>query len=261
MISAEALPQLPRLTLIPGIEWTHYQGHANFLGVDRPFDEPFFANNLEGVQARFNSARERGALITINHPFDDLCPFRFDTSSLPFDCLEVWSGPMREANLRALGYWHQMLTTGKKVPICGGSDYHRDQLFVFPGGPTTCVYARSDSPADILSALRQGHAYVVFAPNGPSLEMTAGDAILGDSVPFSEVREILIAVDGLMAGDVLQVVTAQGSAPLLKAQTDGGFRGTYSLEAPGFARVEILRGFVPGLPLLPALISNPIYFS
>jgi len=33
------------------------------------------------------------------------------------------------------------------------------------------------------------------------------------------------------------------------------------METPGFARVEILREFVPGLPMLPALISNPIYFD
>ena len=32
------------------------------------------------------------------------------------------------------------------------------------------------------------------------------------------------------------------------------------MEAAGFARIEILRRFLPGLPLLPALISNPIYF-
>jgi hypothetical protein len=33
------------------------------------------------------------------------------------------------------------------------------------------------------------------------------------------------------------------------------------MQAAGFARVEILRKFLPGLPLLPALISNPIYFD
>jgi hypothetical protein len=30
---------------------------------------------------------------------------------------------------------------------------------------------------------------------------------------------------------------------------------------PGFARVEVLRSFLPGVPMLPALISNPIYFD
>jgi hypothetical protein len=75
------------------------------------------------------------------------------------------------------------------------------------------------------------------------------------------VREIQIAAGGLLAGDVLQVVSGGGSTPLLKAEMDGKFQGVYRMEAAGFARIEILRGFIPGLPLLPALISNPIYFD
>ncbi len=261
MVSADSLPRLPGMTLIPGIEWTHFRGHANFLGVDKPYDEPFFANSPEEVQARFQSARERGALITINHPFDELCPFQFDMNALPFDCLEIWNGPMRESNLRAAGYWHALLTAGKKVPICGGSDYHRDHLFLMPGGPTTAVFALSASPADILAGLKQGHAYVAFAPNAPTLELTAGEALLGDIVRFDSTREIEIKVTGLSAGDVLRVVTAQGGTNLLEAKTDGNFGGRYTMSSPGFARLEILRSFVPGLPLLPALLSNPIYFE
>jgi hypothetical protein len=119
----------------------------------------------------------------------------------------------------------------------------------------------SASPADLLTALKQGHAYLVFAPNGPSLEMIAGEAVMGDSVPFSTVKEIQIHADGLLTGDVLQVTTGSGSTPLLKAETGGSFQGKFSMTTPGFARVEILRSFLPGLPLLPALISNPIYFD
>jgi hypothetical protein len=261
MVSAESLPQVEGITLIPGVEWTHYQGHANFLGVDRPYDAPFFTNTPEDMQARFRSARERGAVITINHPFEPGMGFRFDLPSTPFDCLEIWNGPMRESNLRAVGMWHNLLAAGKKVPICGGSDYHRDQLFIYPGGPTTCIYALSASPADLLDGLRRGHAYITFAPNGPSLEMTAGDAMPGDSVTFARTKELQISAGGLLAGDVVQVVTAQGNAILVKAETDGDMRGVYTMPAPGFARIEILRSFLPGLPLLPALVSNPIYFD
>jgi hypothetical protein len=261
MVSADLLPRIPGITLIPGLEWTHYQGHANFLGVDRPYDEPFFTNTLEEVQARFNTARSRGALITINHPLEEGYGFQFKLDALPFDCIEIWNGPMRESNLRAVGLWQSMLADGKKVPICGGSDYHRDQLFLFPGGPTTCVYAISASPADILSALRQGHTYITFAPDGPELEMTAGDAILGDSVPFSRVKVVQITASNLLAGDVVQVVTARGGTPILQAETNGTAQGVYIPQAAGFVRVEILRRFIPGLPMLPALISNPIYFT
>ncbi len=260
-VSADSLPRLSGLTLIPGVEWTHYRGHANFLGADRPYDEPFFANSPEEIRARFDSARRRGALISLNHPFDEQCPFLFDLNALPFDCIEIWNGPMRESNLRAVGLWQGLLTAGKKVPICGGSDYHRSQLFLFPGGPTTCVYAASAGPADILSALKQGHAYVVFAPDGPVLEATAGEAILGDSVPVANVKEMEIKIGGLQAGDVVRVVTATGSTTIVQAETSGSFQGRYVMEAPGFARIEVLRLFIPGIPPLPALIANPIYFD
>lgn len=261
MVTSDALPHLPGLTVIPGVEWTHYQGHANFLGSEKPYDEPFVTHTPEETLNRFKSARERGATITINHPFEEVCPFTLDLNTLPFDCIEVWNGPMRKSNFKAVGLWHSLLVAGKKIAISGGSDYHRDALFLYPGGPTTCVYAMSASPTDILFALRQGHAYITFAPNGPTLEMMAGDAMLGDSVSFGKVKEMHIAVSGLLVGDVVQVVTAQGSTPLVKAAAPGSWQGTYSKGAPGFARVEILRGFLPGLPLLPALIGNPIYFD
>jgi hypothetical protein len=261
MVSAESLPEVPGFTLIHGIEWTHYKGHANFLGVEKPYDEPFYANTPQEVQARFASARERGALIVINHPFDEGCPFLFDMDSLPYDCIEIWNGPMRESNIRSIALWGMQLMAGKKIPICGGSDYHRDMLFLYPGGPCTCIYSMSNSAADILSGLKQGHAYVTFAPNGPSLEMTAGDAILGDSVSFSSVKEMQISVNSILAGDVIQVFTNNDIATLVNAENAGSMRGVYKMTAPGFARVQILRSFVPGLPMLPALVSNPIYFD
>jgi hypothetical protein len=261
MVSNDTLRQYPGITLIPGIEWTHYQGHANFLGVDRPYDEPFMANNLQEVQARFTSAHDRGAFISVNHPCDPVAPFLFDLNSIPFDCLEIWNGPMRGSNMQAIGLWQSMLMAGKKVPICGGSDYHRDSLLLFVGGPTTCVYAMSASPADILSALRQGHAFITYSVNGPILEMSADGVLPGDSVEFAGVKRIEYQVKGLVTGDVVQVVTARGSTKLIKAETEGEMHGFYTLDAPGFAFVEVLRSFLPGLPLLPALISNPIYFD
>ena len=260
-ISADALPKVEGVTLIPGLEWTHYRGHANFLGCDQPYDGSFLANTPAEIQARFNSAHARGATIVANHPFDEGCPFLFDMAALPIDVLEIWNGPMRESNLKAVGYWHSLLAAGKKVAVCGGSDFHRDTPFLFLGGPTTCVYALSNAPSDILAALRQGHAYIAFAPNGPSLEMTAGSAILGDTVAWSEVKDLYISLDGLLAGDVVRVVTGAAATPVLQAPAAGRFSLTYPMPAPGFARVEVLRAFLPGLPLLPALLSNPIYFE
>ncbi len=260
MISREALPAVPGLTLIPGVEWTHYRGHANFLGVGQPYDGPFFTNSDEEVVARFSNARQRGALITINHPYEGSSSFLFDMTKLPFDCLEVWNGPMRESNLRAVGLWQHMLAGGLRVPICGGSDYHRDTPFIFLGGPTTAVYARSAGASDILSALRQGHSFITFAPNGPIIEMTAGEGILGDEVNWHEQQDMRIKINGLLAGDEVNVITADSIETVCKAAADGELDIRYKMTKPGFARVEVARAFLPGLPLLPALLSNPIYF-
>ncbi len=261
MASAAALPHIAGMTLIPGVEWTHYRGHATFLGADRPYDEPFFTHSEEEARARFVSARERGALIVIAHPFDEHCGFEFDMEGLPFDCLEVWNGPMRESNLRAVNYWLELLAAGKKVPIAGGSDYHRDALFQIVGGPCMGVYATSESPQALLSAVRKGQSFVTFAPEGPSLEMTCAGAILGDSVAWHSGLTVSIRADGLRAGDVVKVVGAEGSKDVFTASSDGSLELEIPVEAPGFAVVQIWRTFLPGIPPLLALLSNPIYFE
>lgn len=84
---------------------------------------------------------------------------------------------------------------------------------------------------------------------------------MGDTVAWDTVKDFQLSVEGLLAGDVVQVVTAQQSETLFKAPSDGNLTFSYTMKSPGFARVEVLRAFLPALPMLPALISNPIYFT
>ena len=61
---------------------------------------------------------------------------------------------------------------------------------------------------------------------------------------------------------LLPVDQPQGSVERVEVQFQpGDLALTFPMPAPGFARMEILRGFLPGLPLLPAALSNPIYFD
>ena len=260
-VSADSLPKIDGVTLIPGLEWTHYKGHAGFLGVEQPYDGSFMANTDDEVRTRFLSAHERCATIIVDHPFDEGCPFLFDINALPVDAIEVWNGPMRESNLKAVGYWQTLLAAGRKIPITGGSDYHHDTPFIFPGAPTTCVYAMSSSPADILAAVRAGHSYLTFAPDAPCLQMTAGEAILGDTVSLAVANQMHIKLENLHAGDVVRVVDASEAKVILQAPSQGGFEVDFPVSTPGFVRVEVLRVFLPGVPPLPALLSNPIYFE
>ncbi len=261
MVSSDVLARIPDVTMIPGVEWTHYRGHANFLGVDRPYDVPFFTNDDKAMQEIFTTAHERGALIVINHPQDDSCGFQFDLSSVPYDLFEIWNGPMRESNLRAVAMWHQMLASGQKVPAVGGSDYHRDQLFQILGGPCMGVYAGSSAPEDILAALKSGDSFITFSPSGPSVDLTIGDVKMGGTVAWSEGLTVQIEAKRLTTGDVIRLVSAGDSIDLLQAASPGDADLVAQVPGPGFVRVEIYRTFLPGIPPLPALISNPIYIS
>ena len=261
MVSKDALPDIAGLTMIPGVEWSHYLGHANFIGVDQPYDGPYFTNNLAEARKIFATARERGALITLNHPFEESCPWAFELDALPFDVLEIWNGPMRESNLRSLALWQGLLAEGKKVPICGGSDYHRDRLFQILGGPTMCVYAQSNAASDILAAVRSGCGFITFSPEGPTLDMRCGDARMGESLTFTGGQVVNLDFGDLHKGDILKLITPDDIVDFFTAPMDGEYRCELPVAAPGFMRVEIWRTFLPGVPPLPALISNPIYFD
>jgi hypothetical protein len=123
------------------------------------------------------------------------------------------------------------------------------------------VYAMNNQPGDLLMAIRAGHSFIRFAPQGPSLEMKFGDAIMGDTVQWEQDQPLQIDAQGLQKDDVLRVVHNQESTDLFQAPSNGDCNLTYPISRPGFVRVEIYRTFLPGIPPLLVLISNPIYFE
>jgi len=80
-------------------------------------------------------------------------------------------------------------------------------------------------------------------------------------VAWSPGVEMQIALDGLQPGDRVNLVTGNGSQSLLVAPSAGSFLTTAFMTTPGFAYIEVQRVFLPGIPPLIALISNPIYFD
>jgi len=260
-VKRASLPQLPGFTVIPGMEWTHYRGHSNFLGLEQPYDEPFFTNKASEVSKRFQAAHARGALIVLNHTHDDDLPFTFDLKSLPYDCLEIWNGPMRPSNLQAVAAWHARLVQGEKTIMVCGSDYHKDSLFQILGGPCLRVFTQSESAEDILAAVRQGHSYAVYQADSPQLEMCCGASLLGDSLPFREGLKLSLRLEGLQTGDEVRLVDKTRSQTLFKVQKSGTLEMEPPVQEAGFLRLELWRTLYAGLPALPLLISNPIWFD
>lgn len=255
------LPRPADLTVMPGCEWTHYQGHAGLLGAEKPFEGSYTVSSSGQAAAFLAEARLRGAFAVINHPFCPLVPWRWGFD-LPFDALEVWNGIMSERNERAAAFWHSRLCAGERIPVTGGSDYHRPGILGSAAMPCQCLWAPSRDPDDIMTALRNGSGYVSYLPEGPGLDIVRGDngePCLGEEVPGG--TELEFRFFGLRGGDALRFLGAgaEENVPCPPGAVEMTLRRVFT--GTPFIRAELYRSYAPGLPPMKALLASPVYFT
>ena len=256
------LPHPEDMTVIPGMEWTHYKGHASLLGVERPLSSFFCVNTPEQAAALLAEARAAGAMIVVNHPFcAPECGWAWGMERTPFDAVEAWNGALmhENENTACLSWWHAQLLAGRRIPVIGGSDFHRTGPLSLPGVPCTCLYAPSRDPEDLMAALRQGHGYIKMYPDAPDLEARAGGAILGDTAPAG--AQVEVRWSGLRPGDVLRTVTDAGMEEQACPPGACAIQTSFESRNARFVRFEALRTLARGLPAVRILVSNPIYFE
>lgn len=247
-------PDVTGITVLPGTEWTHYDGHAGLLGVARPFESAFCVNSRAEAWAKLAEARANGALIVLNHPFCPACGWHFGIEDGGYDVIEIVNGgAIAGANEACLGWWHESLCEGAHIPVIGGSDFHKLEPGRLIGQPTTGLYAMSRAPRDILEAVRRGNGFVVLDPAGPTVAVEAGTAILGETAAPS--AAVQITFERLRGGDTLRLITDLGAEEIPCAA--GAYRAVLERTFAGarFCRFEVARA---GQTIL---ISNPIYFS
>ena len=250
----------PRLLVINGYELTSYNGHVNLWGVKEPLDLPFAYNDMAGYMRLYEQARERGCTVSINHLTCKNCGWHFwetpteeqdkraEERVLPegvqFDCCEVWNGPMRIDNMTAIGWWHNQLLKGARLPAVGGSDYHSDYVVTdLLASPTTVVYARSNTTEDVLAALRAGHSFITHSPKSTRMYLTVGDAICGDSVRWSAGIKAKLRLENTKAGHRLVIYNNYNR--MLDVRLKHKKVCEYEVELPeaGFVRAEILYNY------------------
>jgi hypothetical protein len=253
------IPWNSGISVIPGMEWTHYKGHALFLGKPGPFDSAMYANTSEQAIQAMKKAMDMGALVPINHPFFPGCQWELGFEKVPFNCVEVWNSMPKGSELAALKWWQAALSSGKKIPVIGGSDFHKLGLFGVMGTPTTWVYAQSKSPEDIVYAMRKGHCFISLTPQGPICDISCGDYSMGDTVAFESGKKALFTFDGLIKGDTIKIYSSRGVE--FTIETTGEFKRTeeIDLKANDFLRAEVYRTLMPGMQPVLAMVSNPIY--
>jgi len=170
-------PFVPGITVIPSVEWTHYKGHMNFFGVENPFENSFIANNENEKRKLLNSARDKGAVISVNHPDCPFCPYLWDDED--YDMMEIWNGPMTKRNYKAIERWTNLLKAGRKIPAVGGSDFHKDKSFVLFAHPVTGVFSEGRTAKEIIDAIKNGRTFISSSVKGPRIYLTSGSDFMG----------------------------------------------------------------------------------
>lgn len=249
-----ALPVRSDITVLPGGEWTHYEGHAGMLGVGRPLESAFCANSADEAWAKLAEARKNGALVVLNHPFCPNTGWHFGIRDGEFDLVEVINGGTTpQANEECVQWWHDQLCAGKRIPVIGGSDFHRMDPTKQIGQPATAVWALSRSPRDILQALRDGCSYLILWSAAPVLWAEAAGTLLGGTARSG--AEVHIRLEQLKGGDVLRILTDQGCEEIICEPHTAALHLTRVFPAAKFVRFEVLRWDRQ------VLLSNPIYFT
>ncbi len=250
------------ITVIPGMEYTNYRGHANFYFNDyslQNFGFTLLSNNFDEMKKTFLDAKQTDTLISLNHPECDSCPWVFGYDNFPFDMIEVWNGPMKDSEIRAINRWQQWLCEGKRIAAVGGSDTHRHELARTFGSPATFVYAKGNSIKDIKRALVQGNSFISISPQGPIMNITIKGKELGDTVIWEKGLSGVLRIEGVREGDKIKLINGNNESVEFEAALNGIYTNRFAVENVLFYRIELYRELL-GKSMLISL-SNPVYIE
>jgi hypothetical protein len=233
------------------------------------------------VSRVFGAVHAAAGITTINHPtiFEAAvppfaiicrgCSWEYDDAETDYpqvDAVEVETGPqgLKTGTMPgpspftplAIQFYEDALArAGHVVAAVSGSDSHSggnsgagDVTGTPVGSPATMVYARALSERGIADAVHAGHTYVrSFGLDSPELRLTAGKAIMGDTV-HAPSASFTAQVIGPGAGPepLTLMVTRNGSVIDSVPVSGTDFTHTFTADAPATGTdhygLEVMRG-------------------
>lgn len=277
----ELQPHFDKLLMIPGMEITTFQGHANMFGTTEQIDFRLGTPQVPTIGHILRQVRDRRALISINHPSsptDESCRgcgwSAPGTDYAMIDAVEALNagelfGALRGRGPRASGisFWYELLRQGYRPTAIGGSDNHDTELGKLGVGfPATVVYAPELSERAIVDGIRAGHVFIdVTGTRDRVLEMTAqaggASAMMGDALaaPEGSTVQFSIHVANSKGGTIALLVDGAPSTALSDTALAGDEEiKTFEIRADGKRHWVQANVVVGGQP---ALIGNPIYLN
>ncbi|MEI2433399.1 CehA/McbA family metallohydrolase [Lysobacter yananisis] len=278
----ELQPHFDRLLLIPGMEITTFQGHANVFGVRAPVDFRVGSAAVPDWNAVLAQMRRRGLAVSINHPIrpsDERCMGCGWTPRPAADLglvsmVEAINGGDADTPGSGIAFWQRGLDAGHRLTGVGGSDNHDAPTAAEEpfgpsriGRPTTVVHARELSEAGILDGLRAGNVFVdAFGSRDRLLELRArhgaNEAAMGGElvVPAGQRARLRVQVRNLAGGRVEATLDGAKAALIARPQVSAA-QQSFEFDWPSDGRRHWLRIDVRDAQGRLALMGNPVYFN
>jgi hypothetical protein len=290
-------PYFDQMLLIPGMELTTFQGHANAYGISGPIDFRVGTPEVPNWDALFGALDARAILVSVNHPklpSGEACMGCGWTPQPAADlsrlaAVEVVNGHFAEGSYAGIPFWHELLQRGYRPTGIGGSDSHDvSAKGGFPpapriGTPTTVVFAEELSLPGILKGIRSGNVFIDTQQDsaqepGPGVGQGTASrerglefaARVGRAAPVpmggdlmlrrGQTARFAVRVHDVPSGsiEVLQDGVALGSLAGRSIESDDY---PMSFDVPGDGRRHWLRINVRDREGRLALIGNPIYVN
>ncbi|WP_129642050.1 CehA/McbA family metallohydrolase [Peristeroidobacter agariperforans] len=270
-------PYFDKLLLIPGMEMTTFQGHANAFNLREMVDFRVSSAKVPDWNALLTAAKNKGALVSINHP-------RVPTGEACMGCgwspnpaadlslvqaVEVVNGNDVESPVTGIPFWHEQLQKGHRLTAIGGSDTHDVTSNSVPppgriGVPTTVVHANELSTEGIMAGIRAGNVFVDTAGSRDrKLELSAtyqqSTVAMGGqlSVPAKQSVTFTARIEQ-MTGGTVEVIR---DGKTTRRTAIPAARHSWSFEETSDGKPHWIRIDVRDAAGKLALLGNPIYVN
>lgn len=275
----ELQPYFDDLLLIPGMELTTFQGHANVFGLQDWIDFRLGSAPLPDWNAVLDEVQRRGLLLSINHPRlpnDERCMGCGWTPEKPvamerIAVVEAVNGQDAGTPVSGIPFWHALLDRGQRVTGVGGSDNHDatrrevgEGATTPVGHPATVVHAAALSQAAILDGIRAGRVFIdVQGSRDRKLELSLdcgqGPQPMGaELVPRDGTAcQGTVEVDGLADARVELLLDGDGQA--IEPRPVAGQAGRWRFDWQADGHRHWLRANVHDAQDRLALVGNPVY--
>lgn len=256
------VPKSDKILVIPGTELTDDTwGHTNIWGVEEPIDN-FECDSYEEWERKIAMAREKGAVICMNHPKCSQCGWHWPLEPEKVDCVEIWNSPQHTDNMICTAWWQDELRKGKKIPAVGGSDFHTDYVVTAHlDNPVSRVWAEECTQEAILNAIKEGHVTISPSVKGQTIEITSGDSVIGDTVKLDDSTKVTVSVDMLKKKQTLKIIDNSGVKYEYKADKTAPFSITLPVRKAGFISAQVEYDLHPVYGAIQGKVEQTIFHS